>query len=164
MRFSSSSTACGGFFSPSAVKCSFEGSCDDRDLSLGKMGRVTDVQNVLSLAWLNMWDQTAGTLHHGLSLCLCGPWYVVSSCHTQNKGYVPITAISCTAWTRGFWLMEWKSSKNWKWLHFSCTDIFIFLALQKGPLLSSGKISNGWNKTRYIFSLRKSPFEYNTPV
>lgn len=61
------------------------------------MGTVAEVQSVLSLAWLNMWDQTVGTLLHGLPLCLCGPWYMVSLCYTQSNGYEPIITISCAA-------------------------------------------------------------------
>lgn len=96
IRFASPSTACGGYFSPSAVKCNIEGPWDDRDLGLGKTGTVTEVQSVLSLSWLNMWDQTAGTQGHGLSLCLCGSWYMVSPCYTQREGQVSDIAISCT--------------------------------------------------------------------
>lgn len=73
-QLASPSTTCGGYFSPSAVIRSIESSWDDRDLSFGKMGTVAEVQSVLSLAWVNMWDQTVGTLLRGLPLCLCGPW------------------------------------------------------------------------------------------
>lgn len=36
---------------------------------------ITEVQNVLDLARLNMWDQTAGTQGYSPSLWLCGLWY-----------------------------------------------------------------------------------------
>lgn len=101
-----------GIFFTQCCKMQNDGSWDDRDLGLGKMGTVTEVQSVLSLAWLSMWDQDTGTLGNGLSCCFCGSWYMVSPCYTQSKGYVPVSAISSTAWTCGFWLMEWKASKK----------------------------------------------------
>lgn len=63
--------------------------------------------------------------------------------------------ISFHPWTCGFWLMEWKASKKMKLVTLHCIGILVvFLGLQKGPNLVSGKISNGWNKTGYIFSLK----------